>query len=74
MSSAVKSENPDDDDAVALEVAANEAIAAYDGDVRGAVKALIVANSFLESELADVYARVSNGYMRGRVPRQPEPE
>jgi hypothetical protein len=45
-----------------LEAAADEAIAACGGDVRAAVKALIVANEFLESELE---ASVSIGYVRG---------
>lgn len=45
-----------------LEVAADEAIAACGGDLRAAVKALIVANQFLESPLE---ASVSAGYVRG---------
>lgn len=35
------------------------------------IKALIVANSMLEQELADVYAKASRGFLRGRrVPRK----
>jgi hypothetical protein len=45
-----------------LEVAADQAIAACGGDAREAVKALLVANEFLEAELA---TQVSHGYMRG---------
>ena len=45
-------------DAVQLEVAADQAIAACGGDAREALKALLVANEFLEAEL------VSHGYMR----------
>jgi hypothetical protein len=45
-------------DAEWLEAAADQAIAACGGDARQAVKALIVANEFLESE-------VSSGYVRG---------
>jgi hypothetical protein len=45
-----------------LESAADQAIAACGGDAREAVKALLVANEFLEAELE---ARVSHGYMRG---------
>jgi hypothetical protein len=41
-----------------LEDAADEAIAACGGDARAALKALIVANEFLE-------AQISQGYMRG---------
>ena len=45
-----------------LDAAADQAIAACGGDAREAVKALIVANEFLERELA---TQVSHGYMRG---------
>jgi hypothetical protein len=49
-----------------LDAAADEAIAACDGDAREAVKALIVANRFLEAELGVLQAAVSRGYARGR--------
>jgi hypothetical protein len=41
---------------------ADQAIAACGGDAREAVKALIVANEFLENEAA---TQVSQGHMRG---------
>lgn len=50
-----------------LEAAADEAIAACDGNAREAVKALIVANRFLEDELCVLEAAVSRGYARGRT-------
>jgi hypothetical protein len=37
-----------------LEAAADEAIAASGGDVRDALKAMIVANEFLESEVCEL--------------------
>jgi hypothetical protein len=46
-----------------LEAAADEAIAACGGNAREAVKALIVANGFLESEVSSGYVR---GYKHGR--------
>jgi hypothetical protein len=49
-------------DAEQLDAAANQAIAACGGDAREAVKALIVANEFLEREME---ASVSRGYLRG---------
>jgi hypothetical protein len=49
-------------DAEQLEAAADQAIAACGGDAREAVKALLVANEFLEHEIE---VRVSRGYMRG---------
>ena len=49
-----------------LEAAADEAIAACGGDVRDALKALIVANEFLESEVCELMQTVSHAYVRGR--------
>jgi hypothetical protein len=54
-------------DADQLEAAADQAIAACDGDARDAVKALIVANAFLETDLEKLRAAVSMGYARGRL-------
>jgi hypothetical protein len=55
-----------------LEAATDQAIAACGGDTRQAVTALIVANEFLELQIRELQAAVSNGYARGRfeaVPR-----
>jgi hypothetical protein len=49
-----------------LEAAADRAIAACGGDAREAVKALIVANHFLETDLEKLQAAVSMGYARGK--------
>jgi hypothetical protein len=46
---------------------ADQAIAACGGDAREAVKALIVANQFLESDLEKLWAAVSTGYARGKL-------
>jgi hypothetical protein len=51
-----------------LDAAADQAIAACGGDAKEAVKALLVANDFLEAELAELQAKVSKGYTRGRLP------
>jgi hypothetical protein len=50
-----------------LESAASQIIKARGGDVRNALKALIVANEYLAAELKDVRAKVSTGYMRGTL-------
>jgi hypothetical protein len=47
-----------------LEEATDQAIAACGGDARHAVKALIVANEFLEARVTELQAAVSNGYVR----------
>jgi len=53
-------------DAVLLEAAADQAIAACGGDMREAIRALIVANDFLETEVAELMRAVSQAYVRGR--------
>jgi hypothetical protein len=49
-----------------LETAADQAIVACGGDTRETIKALIVANEFLESEVAELMKAVSRAYVRGR--------
>ena len=49
-----------------LEAATDQAIAACGGNARAAVKALIVANEFLESEVCDLMQAISHAYSRGR--------
>ena len=50
-----------------LEAATDQAIAACGGDARDAVKALIVANEFLEAQVRELQAAVSHGYARGKI-------
>jgi len=49
-----------------LEAATDQAIAACGGNAREAVKALILANEFLESEVCELTQAVSHAYARGR--------
>jgi len=49
-------------DAASLDAAVDQAIATCGGDAREAVRALLIANDFLEREME---ARVSHGYIRG---------
>jgi hypothetical protein len=49
-----------------LEAAVDQAIAACDGDTRAAVRALIVANNYLESEVGELMKAISHAYTRGR--------
>ena len=60
------SPNPQSD-ADQLKAAADQAIAACGGDAREAVKALIVANHFLETDLEKLKAAASMGYARGKL-------
>jgi DNA-binding SARP family transcriptional activator len=62
-----RSPEPDSQaEADCLEAAADEAIAACGGNVRDALKALIVANEYLESEVCELMQAVSHAYARGR--------
>jgi hypothetical protein len=45
----------------ANETAIDEIVASCDGDMRGALKALLLVNERLETELAQLYAAVGHG-------------
>ena len=53
-------------DAEQLKAAADQAIAACGGDMRSTIRALIVANEYLESEVGELMKAVSHAYARGR--------
>ncbi len=53
-------------DAAKLEAAADQAISACGGNARDAVKALLVANEYLEQEVCDLMQAVSKAFVRGR--------
>jgi hypothetical protein len=57
---------PNTQDADELEVAVDQAIAACGGDMRSTIRALVVANEFLESEVGELMKAVSQAYVRGR--------
>ena len=57
---------PNAQDAGELETAIDQAIAACGGDLRAAIRALIVANNYLESEVGELMKAVSHAYVRGR--------
>ena len=50
-----------------IETAVDEAIALCDGDVRAALAAALVYNTFLERKLDQFRNLVSSGYTRGKV-------
>jgi hypothetical protein len=43
------------------EIAIDEIVASCDGDIRGALKALLLVNEHLEAELARLYAVITGG-------------
>jgi hypothetical protein len=60
-SSQPKSEETDE-----LESAVDQAISACGGDMRATIRALIVANEYLETEVGELMKAVSHAYARGR--------
>ena len=56
--------NPEETDE--LESAVDQAIAACGGDMRATIRALIVANEYLEAEVGELMKAVSHAYVRGR--------
>ncbi|MBR1236586.1 hypothetical protein JQ629_22230 [Bradyrhizobium sp. AUGA SZCCT0222] len=49
-----------------LEMAVDQAISACGGDMRATIRALIVANEYLETEVGELMKAVSHAYTRGR--------
>lgn len=60
------SSQPNTEEDNGLEAAVDQAIAACGGDMRSTIRALIVANEYLESEAAELMKAVSHAYARGR--------
>ena len=58
-----QAEEADDD---GLEEAVDQAISACGGNLRATIRALIVANNFLETEVGELMKAVSHAYVRGR--------
>jgi hypothetical protein len=48
------------------EAAIDDIVASCDGDVRGALKALLLVNEHLEAELQQLYASAGHGMSAGR--------
>jgi hypothetical protein len=49
-----------------LEADVDQAIATCGGDLRATIRALIVANKYLECEVSELMKAVSHAYVRGR--------
>jgi hypothetical protein len=60
------SPHPDMQEDDGLETSVDQAIAACGGDLRSTIRALIVANQYLESEVGELMKAVSRAYVRGR--------
>ena len=60
------SSQPKSEGKAALETAVDQAISACGGNMRATIRALVVANEYLESEVAELMKAVSRAYARGR--------
>ena len=58
--------SPNSEDDSGLEATVDQAIAACGGDLRATIRALIVANEYLEHEVSELMKAVSHAYARGR--------
>jgi hypothetical protein len=54
------------------EIEVQEAIDLCGGDARAALRAMLIANIFLQSEVDRLTAAVSTGFARGRGRRRPD--
>jgi hypothetical protein len=54
--------------AASLEAEVDEAIATCGGDARAALRATLIANAYLETEVERLTEAVSTGFARGRMP------
>jgi hypothetical protein len=55
-----------------LETEVEEAIALCGGDVRAALRATLIANAYLETEIERLTEAISTGFARGRMRRPPQ--
>ena len=61
-----RSSQPSHEPGDELEIAVDQAISACGGDMRATIRALIVANEYLETEVGELMKAVSHAYARGR--------
>jgi hypothetical protein len=55
-----------------LEAEVDEAIRICGGDIRAALRATLVANAHLETEIKRLTEAISTGFARGRMRRSPQ--
>jgi hypothetical protein len=55
-----------------LEAEVDEAIATYGRDVRAALRATLIANTYLETEIERLTEAISTGFARGRMRNAPQ--
>ena len=58
--------------AALLETEIDEAIALCGGDVRAALRAMLIANAYLEEQVERLAEATSTGFARGRMRKPPQ--
>ena len=58
--------------AALVEAEVDEAIATCGGDVRAALRASLIANTYLEAEIERLTEAISTGFARGRMRKPPQ--
>ena len=67
-----RSKKSEADTTALLEAEADEAIGACGGDVRAALRATLIANTYLEAEIERLTEAISTGFARGRMRKAPQ--
>src|SRR5712672_2901685 len=70
MNAPARSSELETEIAASLEAEVDEAIATCGGDVRAALRATLIANAYLETEIERLTEATSTGFARGRLPPQ----
>ena len=72
MNSPEYSKKSEAETAALLEAEVDDAIATCGGDVRAALRATLIANTYLEAEIERLTEAVSTGFARGRMRKRIE--
>ena len=72
MNASKRSREAEPDGATLLEAEVDEAIALCSGDVPAALRAMLIANAYLEAEVERLTEAISTGFARGRTRRPPQ--
>jgi hypothetical protein len=67
VNAAARSSESEPEIVASLEAEIDEAIATCGGDVRAALRATLIANAYLETELERLTEAISSGFARGRM-------
>ena len=72
MNASERSKNSEAESEGVLEAEVDEAIATCGGDVRAALRATLIANTYLEAEIERLTEAISTGFARGRMRKAPQ--